>query len=135
MSDAELVEKYRRLCGYIARHFVAKGANDQEHLNSRLLGPHDAEDMASVALISLVKCPAAHRHEKPYVNRLIVNAIIKEWHKKLRLVAKEQPKGLAANSEDNDFWDRLPGADGLPGRTQIKFDSEKAVNALNCLPD
>ena len=22
MSDAELVEKYRRLCGYIARHFV-----------------------------------------------------------------------------------------------------------------
>lgn len=150
MTDLELVEKYGKLCGHIAWTFVARGrkhARDGEQINKDF-GTEDAEDLASLALIGLIKCPAAHRHEPPYVKRLIVNHIIKGWHKMCRHKNAEQQQpdlgnafessnegALRTSSHYHDFFDMQPGRDGLAGHTQVKYDSRAVLAILPQLPE
>ena len=89
----QLVEQYRRLCGYIARSFVTKwrrrlinsgGGSSEETFILRSGFPATrtlqckAEDLAGAALIKLMKCPERYWNQPYYVKRLIVNAIIDE---------------------------------------------------------
>lgn len=151
MTDTELVEKYGKLCGHIAWAFVRRSqsaAKFDEQISSAL-GSEDAEDLAGAALLSLIKCPAAHRHEPPYVKRLIVNAIIKAWRKRLRVIEIERgaPRSLGPFrsiggeqgishpvSELGDWFDTQPGPDGLAGKTQTAFDYATVVSLLPKIP-
>jgi RNA polymerase sigma factor (sigma-70 family) len=116
------------------------------------LGTEDAEDLTAVALIKLIKCPQAHRHEKPYVTRLIVNAIITEWRKKLLRYGIEQTLGLPCTvnlmSEHQggrgqhggmhgsvDLWDRLESSEDLERDSMRKFDAAKMVDFVSLLPE
>lgn len=154
MTDIDLVEKYGKFCGFMAWQFVSRGqtaAKRENQLTS--LHTEDAEDLASIAMIGLLKCPAAHRHEPPYVKRLIINHIIKGWHKMNRWKGAEQqaPTGgdegsierTAAPSRSfdytwgsgRDFFDNLPGRDGLAGYTALKYDSAAVLAILPLLPE
>lgn len=79
LSDTELVKKYGQFCGYMAWVFVRKS-----YLQGTSLTKEDAEDIAGDVLVSLLKCPVAHRHEPPYVKRLIINKTITAWRKRLK---------------------------------------------------
>jgi RNA polymerase sigma factor (sigma-70 family) len=149
MTDLELVEKYGKLCGHIAWTFVARGrkhARDGEQINKDF-GTEDAEDLASLALIGLIKCPTSHRHEPPYVKRLIVNHIIKGWHKMCRHKNAEQQTPESRTALDvesqnginsttyHDWFDKQEGRDGLAGHTQVKYDSRAVLAILPTLPE
>jgi len=145
MQDAEFIEKYRRLCGHIAWDFVKRSHRDVSPI---ALTQEDAEDFASCALIKLLKCPAQHRDNKWYVQRVIENAITTAWRKRLKQLGQERevqtvrgeldipsPANPWAHSEGGDLLDMLPGPDGLAGKTQIKFDFAKVNSVLPTLPN
>lgn len=142
MDDAAFIEKYRRLCGHIAWDFVRRS---HRGISDVVLSQEDAEDFASCALLKLVRCPAEHRENKWYVQRVIENAITTAWRKRLKQLELEKeatPKvlrvstGTTSASSDrfgmlasSDIFDLLPGPDGLAGKTQVKFDYA-AISAL-----
>ena len=147
ISDEQFIEKYRRLCGHIAWDFVKRSHRDVSPI---ALTQEDAEDFASCALLKLVKFPAKHRgkpYEKYYVQRTIENAITTAWRKRLKQLGMEQEAtgrsmdlsiyDDGAGNRDNfgDIFDRLPGPDGLAGKTQTKFDFATVVALLPNLPN
>ena len=149
ISDEQFIEKYRRLCGHIAWDFVKRSHRDVSPI---ALTQEDAEDFASCALLKLVKFPAKHRgkpYEKYYVQRTIENAITTAWRKRLKQLgmereANERTFGIGAegygahehiDKASTDIFDRLPGPDGLAGKTQTKFDFATVVALLPNLPN
>jgi len=146
VSDTEFIEKYRRLCGHIAWDFVKRSHRDVSPI---ALSQEDAEDFASCALIKLLKCPAQHRGNKWYVQRVIENAITTAWRKRLKQLGLEREVQTVrseldipapanrhgASSDGGDLMDMLPGPDGLAGKTQIKFDFAKVIALLPTLPN
>lgn len=135
----DFIEQYRRLAGHIAWDFVRRSRSSV----NMVLTEEDAEDFAAIALLKLVKCPPDKRGEKFYVNRLIVNAIINAWHKRLKTMgAESEPNSLWGHLELNeeeatragDIFDCVPGPDGLHGKTQTKFDYAKIANLLPTIP-
>lgn len=76
LTDEQLVIQYGNFCGYMARLFVRK---------NKQLSNEDAEDIASFALLRLIQCPRDHRHEPPYVKRLITNSVIKAYQSTVRV--------------------------------------------------
>lgn len=152
LSTEEFIEKYRRLAGHIAWTFVRRS---HKEISPIVLTQEDAEDFASCALLKLVKCPPQYRDQKFFVNRLIVNAIITAWRKRLKQMETEWDQcmlgsvihknggntgshhngGIEDTREGNsDIFDRLPGPDGLHGKTQVKFDSATAMAFLPNIP-
>lgn len=148
-SDEELISKYGRLCGHVAQALVKKSSN---------LTQEDAQDFASAAMMKLIKCPAHHRHEDPYIRTIINNAIRNVWRKRIgQLNAESVPLlGLQGNGHNTGgrTWraetlgfsqcsqsgrdvkfilSKLSG-DGLPDRTQRKFDAETLAGLINSLP-
>ena len=104
----QFVEQYRRLCGHIARSFVAKrkrqleeGASGlqpwENHRSGRLPAMANmtlkcnAEDLASAALVKLTQCPKEYWNQtgrngrNNYVERVIMNAIIDEFAKQKKV--------------------------------------------------
>jgi RNA polymerase sigma factor (sigma-70 family) len=154
ISDEEFIEKYRRLCGHIAWDFVKRSHRD---ISPIALTQEDAEDFASCALIKLLKCPPKHRgskYEKYYVQRIIENAITTAWRKRLKQMDNERDSyilvraGVVSSKGGNehankashgdfseDIFDRLPGPDGLAGKTQTKFDYSRIVALVPKLPN
>lgn len=144
LSTEQFVEKYRNLAGHIAWTFIKRSHRDVSPI---VLTQEDAEDFASCALLKLVKCPPEYRDQKYFVNRLIVNAIITAWRKRLKQLETERDQDcirpLLANEaarhdsgrRDHDIFDRLPGPDGLHGKTQVKFDSAAVINLLPTIPE
>ncbi len=141
----EFVERYRRLAGHIAWTFVKRSHRD---ISPVVLTQEDAEDFASCALLKLVKCPPQYRDQKFFVNRLIVNAIITSWRKRLKQIETERSPyritGHVDFGDDSptrkerdpspDWFDTLEGRDGVHTSTALKFDSLKVSNILPQLP-
>jgi len=140
----QFIEKYRRLAGHIAWVFVRRS---QKEISPIVLTQEDAEDFASCALIKLVKCPPQYWDQKPFVNRLIVNAIITAWRKRLNQMEVEWdgaslPQRIKSFGSEEEFspvdlrdpFDTLEGRDGVHSSTQVKFDSAKVSNLLPQLP-
>lgn len=139
-SDEELISKYGRLCGHVAQALVKKSSN---------LTQEDAQDFASAAMMKLIKCPAHHRHEDPYIRTIINNAIRNVWRKRIgQLNAEATQLDLREGQKGGTDWhhgaihngierrlllSKLSG-DGLPDRTQRKFDAETLAGLINSLP-
>ena len=137
MTETEFIEKYRRLCGHIAWDFVKRSHRDVSPI---FLTQEDAEDFASCALLKLLRCPEQHRDNKWYVQRIIENAIVTAWRKRLKQLGAEQEANkrslsLTADEYQGDIFDLLPGPDGLAGKTQTKFDYAKVIALMPKLPD
>jgi RNA polymerase sigma factor (sigma-70 family) len=149
-TKEQFVEHYRRLCGFYARKFVFRWKKTREEETNVNHCQADIEDLASEAYIKLLKCPPKYWNEFYYVQRLIINAIITAFDKRNKILAKEwQPPHNAGGgggartgherfivrqpSHTHDYFDTLPGRDGLAESTQIKQDSEKIISALNSL--
>jgi RNA polymerase sigma factor (sigma-70 family) len=168
----DFVEKYRRLCGHIARSFIAKrkrqledGGNSLQPWGSlptsQAKNSHavyassqvraamatrtlqfNAEDLASAALVKLTQCPQVYWNQtgrngrNNYVERVIMNAIIDEFAKQKKVESHElcasEPYG---DPDYHDFFDTLPGRDGLAEATQIKFDAERVKSCLGSLTE
>jgi RNA polymerase sigma factor (sigma-70 family) len=97
----------------------------------------EAEDLASRALTQLLKCPKARRSEHAYVTRVIINGVLDGLRIRRKIRANEwQPphrvRGPA--SEEVEYFDSLPGPDGLAHKTQLAFDSQTALEHLDDLP-
>lgn len=137
-SDEELISKYGRLCGHVAQALVKKSSN---------LTQEDAQDFASAAMMKLIKCPAHHRHEDPYIRTIINNAIRNVWRKRIGQLNAEAtqldfqetqnrgefPAHVHSRCERRLLLSKLSG-DGLPDRTQRKFDAETLAGLINSLP-
>lgn len=162
LSDTQFIEKYRRLCGHIAWDFIKRSHRDVSPIK---LTQEDAEDFASCALIKLTayyRSPnwTKHGDNKWYVQRIIENAIVTAWRKRLKQMATEregternlklthlgyehpssfndggQQFGVTGTSTCVDLFDRLPGPDGLAGKTQTKFDFATVVALIPSLPN
>lgn len=156
-SQDAFVEQYRRLCGYIARRFVYRQKRQFEENRGKLQSDSGlesrsssgktaangysaalpkcydlaAQDLASAALLRLVRCPERYRDQPKYVRRLIVNAIIDESKKQQRLLAREYAAPSTIDGED--WFDLQPGRDGLAEYTRIKVDGARAKEALSSL--
>lgn len=153
-SDEELISKYGRLCGHVAQALVKKSSN---------LTQEDAQDFASAAMMKLIKCPAHHRHEDPYIRTIINNAIRNVWRKRIgqlnaecvpivddpssssrRVAQGDKGPGWRAHTLGLNAGPRPPSdlkfiisklsGDGLPDRTQRKFDAETLAGLINSLP-
>lgn len=149
LTTEQFVEKYRKLAGYIAWTFVKRSHRE---ISPVVLTQEDAEDFASCALLKLVKCPPDKYDQKPYVNLLIVNAIITAWRKRLKQMEVEKspslpslhsikemefgdgPPGETSPRTAIDFFDTLEGRDGVHSSTATKFDFAKVSNLLPNLP-
>jgi DNA-directed RNA polymerase specialized sigma24 family protein len=92
-----------------------------------------AEDLASAALISLVKCQQQYWNQPYYVKRLIVNAIINEQKRQQKIFERELC--AFAMEDGSDWFDTLPGRDGLAQSTQVKYDTQKMLDALHVLTE
>lgn len=157
LSNQELVDKYGRLCGYVAWRFVRQNHKAQPFKDQAepLLGTADAEDLASAALVKLLKCPMEHRHEPPYIRALISNAIINAWHKRLKTLRAEVPPqentrllkrwaegGNAVRGTNNsqvdmhheEILDRVPDDGDIEEEIQSSMDSALAAERVNQLP-
>jgi len=161
LSDTEFIEKYRRLCGHIAWDFVRRSHRDVSPIT---LTQEDAEDFASCALIKLMayhRSPnwSKHGDNKWYVQRIIENAITTAWRKRLKQMGTEREgternlklsklgdHPTSFNDGQNfgaslvtanyaDVFDRLPGPDGMAGKTQTKFDFATVVALIPSLPN
>jgi RNA polymerase sigma factor (sigma-70 family) len=150
ISNQELVDKYGRLAGFLAWRFVRQNHKalpfkDQDH---PLLGTEDAEDLASAALVKLVRCPMEHRHEPGYVKTLITNAIINAWHKRLKTLRAERqarevwesgefgPHGgdRQAPGEVTTLLERVPDSTDMELNIQSQMDSTLAAGRVTNLP-
>lgn len=80
MTNDQLVTQYSNLAGFLAWDFVKR---------SGTLGSEDAEDFASSAIVRLLQCPQQYRSEPAYVKRLILNSVIKDWRKTLKMSERE----------------------------------------------
>lgn len=105
------------------------------------LDTEDAEDLASVAIYYLLRIPQHFRDQPPYVKRVIISKIITAWHKRLKYGQREyQPPhtpnngGTSRGYHSDDFFDTLPGRDGLAEQTQVHFDSATILALLPKLP-
>jgi hypothetical protein len=145
ISDEQLFAKYGKFCGYMAWQFVKRsGSYDAGERNVRL-DTEDAEDLASIATYYLLRIPQQFRDQPPYIKRVIVSKIITAWHKRLKHGRNEwQPPGQTGDGHrswgdpgDNspDYFDTLPGRDGLAEHTQTSFDSAKVLALLPKLPE
>lgn len=144
MTDEELIAKYSRYCGYWAKYFMQRENPNHDVERGSVADRYcDVEDLASDAMLKLIKCPAEHRHEHAYVTKLIIRAIIDGLRKKRSILAREwQPPhhvgssggGQFESQTVTDYFDALPGPDGLAGKTQFKFDLAKAQAYLEYLP-
>ena len=160
-SQDAFIEQYRRLCGHIARRFVfrhrrqfedstghvseepfspspnvqhSRRARDYTMIRGGALAKRDdlaAQDLASAALLRLVKCPLRYRDQPAYVRRLIVNAIIDEQKRQQKTFHYEYAAPALPNG--GDWFDTQPGRDGLAQATEIKFDAIRAIQAMDCL--
>jgi RNA polymerase sigma factor (sigma-70 family) len=133
ISDQELFDKYGRLCGYIAQRFIHRIDSNGERHND--LQGQDAEEFASAARISLLKMPQKYRTNPYVIQRSITNAIIDAWRKRIKQTRNEwQPPQIAReNSGPEDYFDSLPGRDGLAEHTQVALDIGKALAILPLL--
>jgi RNA polymerase sigma factor (sigma-70 family) len=152
-TKEQFIEQYRRLCGHIARSFVAKwrrklinagGGSVEETYFLRSGFPATrtlqckAEDLAGAALIKLMKCPERYWNQPYYVKRLIVNAIIDEQKVQQKIFQNEWQSPEFSNyshpvREYHDWFDTQPGRDGLAEATRVKFDGEKITRAMTSL--
>lgn len=149
ISDEQLFAKYGKFCGYMAWQFVKRSGSFDEGERSVRLDTEDAEDLASVATYYLLRIPQRFRDQPPYVKRVIVSKIITAWHKRLKCSREVQAPshaslagdayghGYAAlsTSESVDYFDNLPGRDGLAEATQVAFDTTKVLALLPKLTD
>jgi RNA polymerase sigma factor (sigma-70 family) len=152
LSVEQFVERYRKLAGYIAWTFVRRSHRE---ISPVVLTQEDAEDFASCALLKLVKCPPDKYDQKPYVNLLIVNAIITAWRKRLKQInAETNPesghvthrmthrKGNPMRRDadrtvidtSGSFFDTLDGHDRGHENSDTQFDFTKAIKFLPDLP-
>jgi DNA-directed RNA polymerase specialized sigma24 family protein len=148
ITDQELVEKYGRYCGYWARHFLCREIRREDERANASATQSEAEDLASIALIQLVKCPQRYRGEKKYVTRVIINGVLEglRTRRKIKQFEWQPPRtvrragihshslGSLDDGNQTEYFDSLPGPDGLAGKTQIKFDSSTACRMLESLP-
>jgi RNA polymerase sigma factor (sigma-70 family) len=156
-TQEQFIEHYRRLCGHIARSFIGrrkqrlddasgKASSDLFAEFPNLLSKRadlDAQDLASAALVRLARCPSGKWDQPYYVKRLIVNAIIDELKKLDHVFNHEWCPNTVAHDRsargepgpryEVDFFDTLPGRDGLAQSTQIKYDSSTITSALAVL--
>lgn len=123
ISDQDLIEKYGRLCGFVAQTLVRKSSH---------LTQEDAEDFAASAHLKLIKCPPNHRHEDPYIRTIINNAIRTAWGRRIKQLnaecfSIELPKDehIAPSTRINKLIMERTSGDGLPDRTQRKYDAGK----------
>lgn len=148
ISDEELFAKYGKFCGYMAWVFVKRSGSFEDGERNVRLDTEDAEDLASVAVYYLLKIPQRFRDQPPYIKRVVISKIITAWNKRLKYGQKEyQPphtpgsKGTAegstlhATSANVDYFDTLPGRDGLAEHTQTAFDSATILALLPKLSD
>jgi hypothetical protein len=151
ISDEELFQKYGKFCGYMAWQFVKRsGSYDDGERNVRL-DTEDAEDLASVATYHLLRIPQRYRDQPPYIKRVIISKIITAWHKRIKWSKECQPprfvkqfsqdKGMGRKGDVLDlqtayvdYFDQLPGRDGLAEHTQVSFDSAAIIALLPKLP-
>lgn len=91
VSNAELVKDYSKLAGYLSWQFVRRSAT---------LGSEDAEDFASSAIVRLIQCPFQYRDQPAYIKRLILNSIIKDCNKALKMAEREVPIELLIGSTE-----------------------------------
>lgn len=80
MTNEQLVEEYGRLAGHLAWDMVRRSAT---------LGSEDAEDFASSAICRLIQCPPQYRDQPAYVKRILLNSVIKDWRKTLKMSERE----------------------------------------------
>ena len=132
----EFIEQYRRLCGFYARKFAYRlkhkddGEKNCDHQQGQI------EDLASEALLRLVRCKPEHWNNYYYVQRVIINAIIDAQSKQLKVLKTEiqPPVHIGTSRKDStadyhDFFDTIEGRDGLANATQTKYDA-KAIQEL-----
>ena len=150
----QFLVQYRGLCVFYAKKLVYRLRHEQEDSPQgfRKYFVQDFEDLIADALLKLVKCPEEHWNHHYYVQRLIINAIIDSSKARRKIEANEyQPprtKGspfvahrrefrserdqpaLGAGNGEADYFDTLPGRDGLAESTQIKYDSSAMIQAI-----
>jgi RNA polymerase sigma factor (sigma-70 family) len=153
MTQTEFIEKYRRLCGHIARNFIWRRKRQLEesngHDNSELSRRNDvdAQDLASAALLRLAKVKEQYWDQPHYVKKAIVTAIIDETRKQEKWFKNEfcpyqgiwitrNRKGTTHGTNDTeDYFDSLPGRDGLATQVQSSHDSATLQEAIQVLTD
>ena len=146
ISDEQLFAKYGKFCGYMAWQFVKRsgsyedgfenGARSQSDTRVRL-DTEDAEDLASIATYYLLRIPQQFRDQPPYIKRVIVSKIITAWHKRQKYGRREwqPPHHVIGRPDETDYFDTLPGRDGLAEHTQTSLDSAKIVALIPRLPE
>jgi RNA polymerase sigma factor (sigma-70 family) len=159
----EFIEQYRRLCHHIARNFVLRQQRKLEqsfgqtsepkkiqqarraHKSAPLpvkaewayVAPDQSHDLASAAILKLMRCPEKYWNQtgrngkNNVVKRVIINAIIDEFDRQQMIFSNE----VQSPDPGEDWFDTLPGRDGLADHTRIKFDSQKAKTALQSLTE
>jgi RNA polymerase sigma factor (sigma-70 family) len=143
ISQEAFIEQYRRLCGYIARRFIYRQSRQfEENTGKSDAGGNTAipkcddlaaQDLASAALLRLVRCPARYRDQPRYVRRIIVNAIIDEFKRQQKIFHYEF--AAPATIDGEDWFDTQVGPDGLARATQQKLDAGRAITALSSLTE
>jgi RNA polymerase sigma factor (sigma-70 family) len=158
-SREQLIEQYHRLCGHIARKFVQRwkrkleaagldladefGKSGKWETNTPQFASvflvQKSQDLASAAIVRLMKCPEKYWNQPYYVKRLIVNAIIDEQKAQQKVFEHEwQPPEFGSSTrsgafEAHDWFDTQPGRDGLAEATRVKFDAAAVQEKFSAL--
>ena len=117
----------------MAWKFVRKSGSYDSGEQGVRLDTEDAEELASFATYHLIRLPQKYRDQPYYVRQVIISKIITAWNKRLKTGRREwqPPHHIMPNHGDfqPDWFDSLPGPDGLADRTQQAMDAT-AVLAL-----
>lgn len=124
-SQTEFIERYRYLCRHIARNFVLKARKKDD--GEAIWSEAEIEDLTSAAVLKLCRAPKKYWNQPPYAKRIIVNAIIDEFNGKRKTSTHE------VCPVSHDFFDSIPGRNGLSHAVELAFDSERALSAFECL--
>lgn len=138
ISDQELVDQYGKFCTYMAWQVVGKRSELGEDKSG--LRPQDAEDFSQLALIKLISLPQTYRDQPYYVRQVIILAVCNAKRDRLRWkrtrdwqpphVRGERWHGNGIAEHGEDYFDTLPGRDGLAEYTQVNHDCARMLEIL-----